>query len=190
MRYSIRSHGIIIGYTELDIECINENLRMGFVEPTKEGEQALLDATGVHAVCAKRPVSWRDRDRPSDPEYMAEFTAACDRREALNLELRDEQGDLFPCAYMRICDHFLEWPKMTDDDDPLNDPDLDPELRAQMEADAKELQEWIEEMDEDRKADAWKWDDAEPDPRYEFMQYTIQVVLREYESYEDMPEFE
>lgn len=189
MRYSIWSHGTIIGYTELDIECISPNLRMGFVEPTPGGRQALLDATGVHAVCATRPVSWREEHTEASRKYLDEFTAACERREALNLELRDESGDIFPCAFMRIHDHFLQWPEPTEEDDPLNDPDLDPELRAQLEADAAEFQEWLEELEEDRKADEWKWADEEPDPRYDTMQYTIQVFLREYDKWEDAPEF-
>jgi len=179
MRYSICSHGTIIGYTDLDIECINENLRMGFVEPTPEGRQALLDATGVHAVCAQQPLRWRDTDEEATRQHLIAFRAASDRREALNLELRDEQGEIFPCAYMRICDHFMEWPPVSDEDDPLNDPDLDPELRAQLEADAADFEEWLADFEEERKADAWKWQHEEPDPRFGTMQYTIQVVLRE-----------
>src|SRR4051812_9118174 len=105
MRYSLWSRGQLIGHTDLDIECISPDLRMGFLEPTDEGKQAILDATGVHAVCAKRPSSWRD---DPDPEYLEEFQAACARREALDLELRDEAGAVFRCAYMRITDHWLE----------------------------------------------------------------------------------
>ena len=179
MRYSLWSHGTIIGYTDLDIECISENLRMGFVEPTDAGKQALLDATGVHAVCASRPPRSRDGREDSDPEYLERFEAACARREALDLELRDEAGQLFPCAYMRIYDSFLKWPEETDEYDPLDDPDLDPELRAQMEADRADIEEWFRQSLEDAEADAWKHGYEEPDPRYETVQYTVQVVLRE-----------
>lgn len=190
MRYSICSHATIIGYTELDIECINENLRMGFVEPTEAGRQALLDATGVHAVCAKRTVSWREENTEANRAYLAEFKAACDRREALNLELRDEHGQRFPCAYMRIYDHFLQWPPMGEENDPLDDPDLGPELREQVEADVAELREWLDDLAEDRKADAWKWEYEEPDPRCVTAQYTIQVVLREWDNAQVASEFE
>jgi hypothetical protein len=186
MRYSVISHGTIIGYTDLDIECISENLRMGFFEPTEAGRQAVLDATGVHAVCATQPIRWRDRHEEPDHEYLARFEAASARREALNLELRDETGALFPCAYMRIYDHWLEWPR-EDDDDPLDDPDLDPELRAMMEADNAAIEEWLKEQQEIDESEAWKYADEEPDPRYETAQYTIQVVLGEWPRIDDEP---
>ena len=186
MQYTLWSHGTIIGYTDLDIECINDNLRMGFLEPTAAGHEAILDATGVHAVCAKWPaIGNRHRD-DSDPEYIAEFMAACARREALDLELRDETGALFPCVHMRITDHFLQWPKPEEEDDPLDDPTLDPELRAMIESDMADMEEWIKQADEDAAADAWKYDD-EVDSRYDTMQYTIQVVLRDEPLFPDEP---
>ncbi|HXT17920.1 MAG TPA: hypothetical protein VN706_19960 [Gemmatimonadaceae bacterium] len=178
MRYSIWSNGTLVGHTELDVECINENLRMGFVEPAEEGRQALLDATGVHAVCARRP-SRPFRDPDPDDEHGAEFEDARVRREALNLELRDENGDLFPCAFMRIYDGFLEWPETADDYDPLDDPDLDPEERERLEEFEADFNAWVDELEEERKADAWKRGYEEPDLRWETMQYTIQVFLRE-----------
>src|SRR5215467_6650169 len=97
MRYTLWSRGRVLGHTELDLPHVQDRVRMGFIEPTETGTRVLPDATGVPAAAqalakaAKRAVDLR-YDALTE---FADFRAACDRREALNLELRDEMGVLF-----------------------------------------------------------------------------------------------
>lgn len=182
MRYSLWSRGTIIGYTDLDLPHVNPDLLSGFVEPTEAGRQALIDATGVPAVCVKQPARWYERDGldPETEAYMKAFQRACDRREALVLELRDDRGELFPCAHIRVYDLRLTWPEPHPDEfDAPDDEELDPELRAQMDDDAELARDWMEEIEEDLEADAWKQEDDPCDPRWDTMQYHIQVYVRE-----------
>src|SRR3954463_4848253 len=100
MTYSLWSRGTLIGHTDLDLPHVQDYMLMGFVEPTDAGRSALIDATGVPPACARL----RAMERRGGGSDLSDFVSACDRREALEGELRDEAGGVFPCAGMRIYD--------------------------------------------------------------------------------------
>src|SRR3954466_4724480 len=86
MRYTLWSHGRLIGHTDLDIHTITPTMRQGFIEPTAEGVPLLADATGVWRALAevKRGVRVRGHARPKDDTLVQ---TAMDRRERLDFEL-------------------------------------------------------------------------------------------------------
>src|SRR3954462_481808 len=126
MRYSLWSHNRLVAHTELDIPCVQDHLRQGFLHPTPEGQRLLVDATGVSAICAKRPRKFSEWS--NDDAYLAAFTRAVERREALDLMLRDESGATFECDFIRVYDLFdRSWENASDDDfDEQEAPCLDP----------------------------------------------------------------
>src|ERR1043165_5803721 len=104
MRYSLWSHGRLVGHTDLDIHTITPHLRQGFIEPAAGGETVLRDATGVVRFMDEERRRRRDGALARDDDYLDRFAAACDRREDLDLELRDEAGQVFECEFMRVYD--------------------------------------------------------------------------------------
>lgn len=185
MRYTLWSRGRLLGYTELDLPHVQEHIRMGFIEPTAEGLRVLPDATGVpaaaHALAkaAKRAVNRRETGLTE----FADFLSACDRREALGLELRDEADVVLGCEWIQIND--LGDPLLSDDefddfDELYDDEPLDPELQASIDHDAELFEEFCREHDYDR---AWE----PPDERWEMPGYHMMVYLgREKESGADL----
>lgn len=173
MRYSLWSHGRLLGHTDLDIPCVTSHLKQGFIEPTPAGNRILPNATGV-------PKAAFAFGRPNLPKAekqakMAEFMAACERREALELEIRDEAGELFEFDFIRIYDLRDEaWldEEISHVEDGMPDHELDPELEAAVKADAEA---WIEEH-EDKWGSAWPPRPPE-DLRWTTMRYQIQVFL-------------
>ena len=192
MGYTLWSRGRLIGSTDLDVHTVSERMRQGFIEPTEAGTQ-LLDATGVFRAVAEDRVRRAD-GIPRDGSDLAKFEAACDRREALNLELRDEHGAVLECAYMRVhdlreLDRDREVDSVCDAEDEKELPEylasLSPEERAEFEAqraaDDGMIEEWLAELEEDR-ADEEMYRSTRPPPppddeRWETMQYFLQVFL-------------
>ena len=166
MRYSLWSHNRLLGHTDLDIPCVTTHLMQGFIDPTPDGSKYLPRATGVpRAASAGLARNLSEAERRG---RQAEFLAACSAREELDLELRLEDGSVFPCDFIRVYDLRDDWlaDESVDDDDPL-----DPEIEAEIEA---EVEAWEEER---------RWGSAWPppipaDPRWDTMQYHIQVFLK------------
>ena len=193
MHYTLWSHGRLVGHTDLDIHTITPTMRQGFIEPTEEGRALLRDATGVlRTIAAER--RRRSHGVPLGSRYLDEVEAACDRREALDLELRDESGAVFECEFMRVYD--LREMERAWESDNLNDPDemdsaeylaaLSPEERVEREArraaDEAMLEEWIDEIEHERADEAMyhsAWPPPAPeDGRWATMQYYLQVYLK------------
>jgi hypothetical protein len=191
MRYTLWSLGRLIGHTDLDIHTISPNLRQGFIEPTEEGRPLLRDATGVMRVLADDHRRKGARNANPHVDDLDRFTAACDRREALNLELRDESGQVYPCEFMRVYDLFDMRAGIMNGVDDTGDIDEEtlgsgvPNERAEVDAYAEADHESIEAMLAELQQD---WDDEEmyhsawppppePDPRWDIMQYRLQVFL-------------
>jgi hypothetical protein len=127
---------------------------------------------------------------------------AMDRRELLRLQLRDERGDVFDCESIRIYD-------LMDDVDEMNDTEeeeqaafeiyvssLEPEERAealaQRAADQAEIEEfaalWLEERKEREMLNS-DWPPPAPeDPRWDTMQYHLQVHLKHCFGGSELPE--
>ena len=106
MRYTLWSHDTLVGHTDLDIPTVTPNMRQGFVEPTEEGKPLLADATGVWRAIARMKRERRARGDSRENDDHGIVLAAMERREALDLELRDERGAAFECEFIRITDNF------------------------------------------------------------------------------------
>lgn len=106
MRYSLWSGERLVGYTDLDIDTETPTMRRGLIEPTPAGRPLLEDATGVWRAMAERKRAERVRcgDKLLKDDELV--TSAMSRREALNLELRDEHDVVFECDFMRVYDLF------------------------------------------------------------------------------------
>ena len=171
MRYTLWSNDRLLGHTELDLPHVQDHVRMGFIAPTELGNRLLPDATCVPAAAnaLARAARRAANQREASLTEFADFWAACDRREALRLELRDETGGVFQCEWIRVNDidnHSWSDDDVDDDvDDDLydefdDDDPTDPELAAQVEHDAALFQSWI---DEDDLLDTSAWEP--PDER-------------------------
>ena len=165
MRYSLWSHGRLLGHTDLDIPCVTSHLMQGFIDTTPEGDKLLPRTTGVpRAASAGLARNLSDAERRG---RRAEFRAACSAREELELELHVDGGAHFSYDFLQVHDlRDKSWiDESHDDDEPL-----DPETEAAIEA---EVAEWEEER---LSKSAWAPPPPE-DPRWDTMQYLIQVYL-------------
>jgi hypothetical protein len=177
MTYTLWGRDRLLGHTDLDLPHVQPHVRLGFVEPTEEGKRLLPDAAGVPATTAAlhRARGMVDDRDDAHRTQVADFNSACDRREALNLELRDETGGAVPCWFIRIYD--LQDESSTDEDTEGDtqefDDAFDDELEDEFEGDT----------DFDGAPTAWLEDDCSdaswqpPDERWDTMQYHIQVYL-------------
>jgi len=205
MRYSLRSGERVLGHTELDIETITPTMRQGFIEPTPEGRPLLADATGVWRAMADRKRAQRARDGEKAVEDDELVDEAMRRREALNLELYDERGEVLACAFIRVHDLFDLNAGVVDDmsdteeeqeakfeiylsslsaDDRAEALAQRAETEAEIEAIAADL---LEERDEEQLLGSSWPPPPRDDPRWETMQYRLQVFLKF--SFEDDSEF-
>jgi hypothetical protein len=194
MRYTLWSRGRLVGHTDLDVHTITSTMRQGFVEPTPEGKVALQDATGVWRAMAevKRGARARGAKGENDIELLQN---PVERRESLNLELRDATGNPFECAFIRITDLFDMNAGIVDE---MCDTEEEEEAafqirlsslsgaareealatRAALNAEIDEMvADIMEERDEQRMYDSdWPPPSAE-DPRWDTMQYLLQAHL-------------
>jgi hypothetical protein len=185
MRYTLWSRGRTLGYTELDLPHVDGCIRMGFIEPTDDGVRFLPDAIGVSAAAGALANAARRAARGHDDAIteFADFRAACDRREALNLELRDETGVLLEYEWIQVNDidegAWIE-------DDAADDDDLDHEWLQQFEQDVDpdpECQAAIEHdvglMDAELDGDDWSGESAwgTADDRWNWFRYHLMVRL-------------
>ncbi len=196
MRYSLWSRERLLGYTDLDIHTVSPMMRQGFIEPVPEGRSLLEDATGVWRAMAEQKRARRARggDEATSDNDLVE--ASMMRREALDLELRDEEGGVFECDFMQIYDLFdaktgvVDAMGDTEEESEakfeihlssLSREDREKALAQRADSDA-EIEEFVAEL----KAE---WEEAElfgsgwppPPPedlRWETMQYHLQVHLK------------
>ena len=195
MRYSLWSHGRLVGHTDLDIPTITSTMRQGFVEPTADGRQLLADATGVWRAIAevKRGCRAASRERTASDDALVLESMA--RREALNLELRDDSGALFTCEFIRITDLFDMNNGLVDE---MSDTEEEQEAAFQIRLSAlsgvardqalaeraasdAEIEATIAEFMEERE-ESQMFESAYPppppeDPRWDTMQYLLQAHL-------------
>ena len=166
MPYTLWSHDRLLGHTDLDIPCVQDWIRQGFIEPTEIGKRLLPDATGVPRACAAIHRAARTEGKRSDEGDLSPFIEACARREALALELRDESGERFEYEWLRVYD--LQ--DRSGDDLDYDDEPLSPEAEAAIKEEVAEI---MESLEEDIYGSSW----PPPDPRWETMQYQIMVHL-------------
>ena len=201
MRYTLWSHGRLIGYTDLDIHTVSLNLRQGFVEPTEVGQQLLEDATGVPRAMVIARKAQRARGGTQTKEDHDVFVEACNRREALNLELRDDNGEIFECDFMRVYDlqddSSDELAALDEVDDPTeaesSDSTSDDGLGSTAEEIEEMVQQWLEDKSEEEMFhSAWP-PPPPPDPRWDTMRYLLQVFLEKADDIDDLlasPDFD
>jgi hypothetical protein len=195
MRYTLWSRGRLVGHTDLDVHTVTPTMRQGFVEPTDDGRPLLADATAVWRALAEKKRGQRARGelRETDHSLVEE---AIRRRENLDLELRDEQGVLFECDFIRVTDLFdIDGgivDEMCDTEEEieaefqirvsaLSGDDRDKALaeRAEMEAEVDAaVTEMLEDRDDARMFGS-SWPPLAPeDSRFETMQYLLQAHLK------------
>jgi len=195
MRYSLWSTGRLLGYTDLDIHTETPMMRQGFIEPTPEGKPLLEDATGVWRAMAHRK---RAKRAPGGGESSKDdelVTSAMSRREALNLELRDEHDVVLECDFMRVYDLFDLNAGVVDEMSDTEEEEqaefevylssLSPENgaealveRAAIDAEVAALVAEVLEQREERELLGSGWPPAREDPRWDTMQYQLQVHLK------------
>ena len=204
MRYSLWSMGRLLGYTDLDIHTETPTMRQGFIEPTAEGRPLLEDATGVWRAMADRKRAKRARGGDESSNDGELVTSAMSRREALNLELRDEHDVVLDCDFMRVYDLFDLHAGVVDEmsdteeeqqaDFEIYLSSLSPELgadalaqRAITDAEVEALVAEVLEQREERELLGPGWPPACEDPRWDTMQYHLQVHLKT--SFDDDSDF-
>ena len=195
MRYTLWSQGRLVGHTDLDIHTITSTMRQGFVEPTAEGRQVLADATGVWRAIAEVKRDCRATVRARNAADDALVLESMNRREGQNLELRDENGALFECAFIRITDLFDMNNGLVDE---MSDTEEEQEAAFQIRLSAlsgaardealadrarshEEIEaavaEMLEQCDDDTDGSSWPPPPPE-DPRWDTMQYLLQAHLK------------
>ena len=162
MTYTLWSHGRLVGETELAYARCMVKARAGDFYPTEFGQTLMPVATG--AVPAAMELSRATRKAADDPcapaealgtpphvvrrtasEY-ADFAAACDQRDALDLELRRPDGSIVPTEWIDIRDtEYLQSLVFDDDVDHASfalDTEGDRALEDAIDADIALLEEW------------------------------------------------
>lgn len=176
MRFALYSHDTLVGFTALDIQCVQSSLRQGFLEPA-DGADAILDAaTGVPPVLAASMRARRKNAGAFDAELDAAVQNALRARDTLDLSLHDEQGKPFDCDFIRIYD-------LRDSSFELGDDvcdDADDELEGGLDADW-EVQEASWDEDDDSLEAFFGLADDSPsipfDERWDTERFLIQVFL-------------
>ena len=204
MRYCLWSGQQLLGYTYLDIHTETPMMRQGFIEPTPEGKPLLEDATGVWRAMAHRKRAKRAHGGGESSKDDELVTSAMSRREALNLELRDEHDVVLECDFMRVYDLFDLHAGVVDEmsdteeeqqaDFEIYLSSLSPELgadalaqRAATDAEVEALVAEVLEQREERELLVPGWPPAREDPRWDTMQYHLQVHLKT--SFDDDSDF-
>jgi hypothetical protein len=196
MRYGLWSGDRLLGHTDLDVHTVTPTMRQGFIEPTEDGRVHLADATGVWRALAEVKRDARARgDASATDRSLVEV--AMRRREELELELRDEDGAVFDCEFIRISDLFDLNNGVVDE---MNDTEEEEEARWQIELSALSgeardealaqraemkaeidamVAEMLEEEDEEAAFCESAWPPPPPeDPRWDTMQYLLQVHMK------------
>ena len=170
MPYTLWSRGRLIGHTDLGFVRVVPTTRMGWFHPTPVGEKVMPIAVAVPPVIQ----AYVERARQLDGDATAvqaqldrstegaDLSAAFNHFEALEFELRREDGSVVPTDSIGIQDtHRLlglarEWENDEVDDwsdvgDMLLEPsESDLELERAIEHDAALIEEWFAERDDFR----------------------------------------
>jgi hypothetical protein len=146
-----------LGTTDLGFIYRPDVYRCGWLHPTPLGERLLPIAAGV------APALRAEYMLGPDTTLHADVVSACDQEEALELELRREDGTLIETTDIGITDtHYVLSIPISEDDE---DFELTPEQQAE-----------IDDMVAEMKAEGWKVPVAE-ETATDFPQYQVQVWL-------------
>ena len=167
-QYTLWSRGRMIGITDLGFIYREHGHRCGWFHPNEVGERLMPAATGV------RPAMRADFMIGPDPTLQADILAAVDAEDALDLELRDANGDRLDTEYIGITDteYLLSLPSDELDDEGIYDNTLTPEQQA-------EVDEWVAEW----KAEHPDWaSNSQKEEPVELPRYQIQVQLVDHDA--------
>src|SRR4051794_1675922 len=195
MRYGLWSGRQLLGYTDLDIHTETPTMRQGFIEPTPEGRPLLEDATGVWRAMAGRKRAQKARDGEESSKDDELVTSAMSRRDALDLELRDEHNVVLDCDFMRIYDLFdlnagvVDEMSDTEEEEQAEfevylsslSPESGADALARRNAIDAEVDAFVAEALEQREERQFLgsgWPPERVDPRWDTMQYQVQVYLK------------
>jgi len=151
MPYTLWSRGRLLGETELEFARYAPLNRGGGFWPTVVGSKLMPVATGVTVASIELATKSRRLERAGSPEgdrsddvtaqihestEYADYLAAMDRLNALELELRDPDGNVVPNEWIDIRDtEFLTNLSERDLEAERDDPELLEDLDAQFQAD-------------------------------------------------------
>ena len=159
LTYSLWSRGRLLGETDLGFIYRENRFRCDWLHPTEIGERILPAAAGV------APAMRTEFMVGPDATLHADVMAACDREEALELELRGPDGKRIETEDIGVRDtHYLMSIPVNDYDD--EDVKLTPEQEA-------EIEEFVAAWGEEHAADL----DVEPEEEIECPRYQLQVQL-------------
>jgi len=199
MRYTLWTHGILVGHTDLDIYTVTSTMRQGFVEPTEAGKSMLADETAVWRAIAQMKNERRARGESRESDDHGIVEGAMERRARHELELRDENGTVVECEFIRITDLFDMKSGVVDDmseteeeeeaDFQIHLSSLSPgkreealadraEMKARVMADIEALLGEMEEERDEQEMFGSAWPPPAPeDSRWETMQFLLQAHL-------------
>jgi len=158
--YTVWSRGKALATTDLGFIYRPGCFRCGWLHPTAMGERYLPIAAGV------APALRAEYLLGPDPTLRADVLAASDQEEALELELRREDGSVIETTHIAVIDteYLLSIPISTDLDDEMGE--LSPEDEA-------EIAELVAEIKEEERWSA----SLEPEKPPEFPRFQLQVEL-------------
>ena len=184
--YTVVSHGRVLGTTEFEYVRWKKGLRGGSFSPADDAADLMEIATGVSPTVFALGKKLREMDRERDeaaPAFAtgrprrarttedADFDAACDRQERLDLELRGPDGSLIETEYISLRDtEFLL--SVVDDDPEL---DYDEWSEDEWEFSDEEMDEFDDDMFDEIESWAgeedFEWNDEpeKPFPRYQIL---------------------
>lgn len=189
MRYTVWSHGRLIGETDLGFRRVINESRSGWFHPNAEGERLMPVVASV--LPAMRAYLHRDAvDGQGDPmvqpalhgsTLFADLAEAFQHLLSLDLELRREDGFVVPTSKIGIQDtqQLRELAALDDDDeveaenwdtddDALEADEYDLQLEMDLMHDLELIEQGFDEGDDDPCTE-WMSDDFEesPPPRYQ-----------------------
>ena len=186
MPYTLWSHGRLLGESELDYRRVFARHRMGDFHPTEVGWCLMPIATGVspagvelsRKITRSSALGLFDEAVRRTSEY-ADFAAAADHCEALELELRAPDGSVIPTEWIDVRD--LEFLTSLVVEEDLETGEGNAETLGDLEGESSESwEELLGGLDYDgevfapERADDDDWRTAQPHPRYQ-----LQVMLRD-----------
>lgn len=190
MTFSLWSKGRLLGESPLDfVRCMPRH-RMGFLHPTADGERLLPVASGVspamtnlsRAVQRRCEKEWEELTGAERQERMrtltefADVAAAQSHCDALELELRRDDGSVVPTEWIDVRDteYLHELAREFEEEDErreaiFGEQPLDPELEAAVEHDLAVMEEMRGGDDPDLGID--------DEPEMEWPRYQLQIML-------------
>ena len=148
MRYTVWSHGRLVGETDLGFILREGNHRTGHFFPTAFGESLVPIINEPRRLIKALGDVRRDAYSSDDPAWIAldsAFEIAAERERALELELRDENGVVIPTEDVSIRDMDLTLELYADDEADLDRMTITPEEQAEFDREVEEMQEWAQE---------------------------------------------